>query len=163
MSNIGKENNLEIFVLNAFEPFDLRHNFGPIFSYRYDLDGFGDFATEKRFPPAGGRAQRRIIRYYYWDRYLLKEIARTSYHSAASQLRASSYWTNHAYHIPSCNVCREVDNHRYNEGHSYWKRFRILHYLNSITNETRQQSASAVSDEDLDPDGYDILFNVAEG
>lgn len=162
MSRLGKEKNLELFVLNAFEPFDLRHNYGPIFSYRYDLNGFGDLATEKRFPPAGGRAQRRIIRYYYWDRYMLKEIARTNYHLAALQLRNSPYWANHAHHIPSCNVCGEVNNNRYNEGHSYWKRFRMLHYLNSITNETRKQFTLATSDEDLDPDGFDILFNVGE-
>lgn len=162
MSRLGKEKNLELFVLNAFEPFESRHNYGPIFSYRYGLDGFGDLATERRFPLAGGRAQKRIIRYYYWDRYILMEIANVNYHSAASQLRNSSYWVNHAHHIPSCNVCNEVNNNFYNEGHSYWKRFRILHYLNSITNETRQQYTSATSDEDLDPDGYDTLFNVGE-
>lgn len=162
MSKMGKKERLEVFTLNAFEPIDLGHNFGPLFSYSFNLNGFGDFATEKRFPAAGGRATRRIIRYYYWDRYMLKEIAHIRYQLAASQLRISHYWTNHQGHVKSCNVCLEVQNNRYNEGHSYWKRFRILHYLNSVLNETRQQYSQAISSEDLDPDGYDLLYNVGE-
>lgn len=162
MSGLVKDQDLEVFVLNAFEPFDLRHNFGPLFSRAFSFDGFGDFATEKRFPPAGGRAQRRIVRYYYWDRYLLREIARTSYELAVGQLQRSNYWANHASHVSSCNVCSEVQNNHYNEGHIFWKRFRILHYLNSIINETKQQFSAAVSDEDLDPDGYDLIYNVSE-
>lgn len=163
MTTLGKEQNLEIFVLNAFTPFDLGHNFGPLFSYLFDLDGFGDFATEKRFPAAGGRAQRRIIRYYYWDRYMLKEMARINYHLAVSQLKNSRYWINHLAHVSSCNICNEIQNNRYNESHSFWKGFRILHYLNSIFNETRQQFSQAISAEDLDPDGYDLIYYVSEG
>lgn len=163
MSALGKEQNLEVFVLNAFKPFDLGHNFGPLFSYLFDLDGFGDFATEKRFPGAGGRAQKRIIRYYHWDRFMLKEIARINYHLAASQLKNSNYWINHSAHFSSCNVCNEIQNDIYNEGHLFWKRFRILHYLNSISNETRQQFSQATSAEDLDPDGYDLIYSVSEG
>jgi len=121
-----------------------------------------DFATEKRFPPAGGRAQRRIIRYYYWDRFMLKEIARRKYHFAADQLKKSRYWANHTSHISSCNACTEVQNNLYNEGHVFWKRFRILHYLNSILNETKQQFSLATSSEDLDPDGYDLVYNIGE-
>jgi hypothetical protein len=86
MSRLGKEHNLAVYVLNAFEPFHRRHNYGPLFSYKYDLDGFGDFATEKRFPSARGRPSRRIVRYYYWDKYELREIAQPTYRAGASQL-----------------------------------------------------------------------------
>ena len=162
MSNLGRKKNLEVFALNAFEPFDLRHNYGPLFSYSFGLDGFGDFATEKRFPAAGGRAKRRIIRYYFWDRYTLKEFAHTSYHLAASQIKGANYWNNHQAHVTSCNVCTEIQNNQHNEGHSFWKKFRIVHYINSIQNETRQQFSQAISAEDLDPDGYDLIYNISE-
>ncbi len=160
MSNMGKKKNLEIFILNAFEPSDSGHNFGSLFSYRYGLDGFGDFATEKRFPASGGSSPTRIVRYYYWDKYILKEIANNSYPASAVQLKNSPYWVNHIRHHSSCGACNKIEIGNYNNGHSYWKEFRILHYLNSITTETRHQFATAVSEEDLNPDGYDSRFNV---
>ncbi len=162
MSDIGKKQNINVFVLNAFEPVDTGHNYGPLFSFRYGLDGFGDFATEKRYPQAGGRAAKKIIRYYLWEKFILKEIKRDDYNIAAATLKASRFWSNHSSHISSCSACNDVQHNRFNRGHTFWKKFRVIHYLHCIGNETRLKYSTTSTDQDLDPDGYDILFNVEE-
>lgn len=160
MSSLAKKLSLRVFALNAFEPANASHNYGPLFSHRYKLAGFGDFATEKRFPPGGGQGENKIIRYYQWTKFTLTEFRRPTYNSAASALKATHYWSKHPKHLPRCDACTEVHRNLFNESHVYWKRFRVLHYLNSIAKETRHKYAATASEQDLDPDGYDTLYNV---
>lgn len=159
MTTIAKEHGLNISVLNAFEPVNASHNYGPIFSYRYKLSGFGDFATEKRYPSSGGPGENKIIRHYDWTRFVLREYKEKNYSTAASTLRSSNCWRNHPDHVLGCTACSDAAV-THSEGHSYWKSFRVLHYLHSIANETQHKYNSVTSDQDLDPDGYDNLFSV---
>ena len=159
MAGLGKNHGLTVSILNAFEPTNGSHNYGPLLSYKYTLNGFGDFATEKRFPSTGGPGENKIIRYYDWMRYVLREYKERQYSAAALTLRSSNCWKNNFAHVSDCCACKDASTTE-NQGHSYWKSFRMLHYLNSIANETQLKYNSVASDQDLDPDGYDTLFNV---
>ncbi len=163
MSKIAAERTAKTFVLNAFEPIDNGHNFGPLLSFRNNLSGFGDFATERRFPPEGGRQpEKKVGKYYFWDRFYLKDFKRVDYDIVAASLKATAFWSNHDKHVSSCNACYALQHNDYNRSPTYWKAFRMIHYLHSITNETAKHFSSVTSDQDLDPDGFDILFNVEE-
>jgi hypothetical protein len=159
MTGLGKKVGIDMSILNAFIPQNGNHNYGPLFSYRYCLSGFGDFATERRYPPGGGQGEHKIVRYYDWNRFVLREYREASYAEAAAALRSSNCWQNNPHHVSACFACSEATKTD-SEGHTYWKAFRVLHYLHSITNETKRKYNSVTSDQDLDPDGYDTLFNV---
>jgi len=153
---------LKGYVLNAFNPVDNGHNYGPLFSYKLQLSGFGDFATEKRFPSRGGTSPNRIIRYYYWNKFLLKEHLNSNYTTAINSIKSNHFWTNNIpTHRLNCRACDIVENaSNYNQGSVFWKRFRVLHYLNCIQNETKTAYSQAACAEDLDPDGHDTLYNL---
>jgi hypothetical protein len=147
----------KVYVLNAFGPVANGHNFGPYFVLDNGLDGFGDFATEERFPPASGgrnRSTTSIIRYYDYERYTIEEFRRNSYRAAENDLRAASVWQRQSSHRSNCRACLEVQNGNSGSSHSYWKGFRMKHYITAIMNETRNSCASATSAQVLDPDGH---------
>ncbi len=167
MIEYAKDFNIRVYVLNAFETdqSDKPHNYGPVITACYSLAGFGDFATEKRFRAGGGKGSpTRIIRYYDPQSYNLVPFKVTvdGYRGAKERLLKSSYWSNisaNKSHLSECIVCNEVNKDMSNSGHGhrYWKRFRILHYLFSIVNETAFQCSNAKTPEDLDPDGYNTI------
>lgn len=164
MCNLAINQGIPVYVFNAFEPRDMAHNFGPFFSKYYDLKGFGDFATELRFPRSVRidrpyREVRKTIRFYNWNRFILKDFSDYAYNGALSQLTTSRLWINNNAHISSCPVCRDVSLGLYNRSRIYWKAFRIQHYLHCITNETFSNYATSSNAEDMDPDGYDMFFN----
>lgn len=159
---IARERTTHIYILNAFEPEDSAHNYGPFLSKYYDLPGFGDFATEKRYPATGGRSTTKIIRYYQWEKFLLREFSAGTYLAALQLMMSSNYWINHSAHNRSCPACNRLNLRTVNEGHPYWKQYRILHYLYSILNETQNTYVNTTSAEDFDPDGYDVIFNSTD-
>lgn len=165
MINLAKKRNIPIYILNAFEPEDQSHNYGPYLYRHFNIDGFGDFATEKRYPTGGRdrtiRRVRKIIRYYNWDRFQLLNFKAWSYSQAADILKQSGAWRRNSLHNTSCPACIRVESGDFNEWSVYWKEFRIKHYLCSILNETLQRSSSCQTAEDLDPDGHDTLFNIS--
>jgi len=155
-----------IFILNAFEPDHMGHNYGPYLKRHYNLMGFGDFATEHRFPVSVKRDPRvrrfrRNIQYYNWNRFELYTFSEyDSYERTASVMRSSGIWQANPDHIHSCPACSRVASGDYNNWTVYWKEFRIKHYINSIVNETRINNDNARTAEDLDPIGHDNLFNL---
>jgi hypothetical protein len=157
MSGISKNFGLDTFILNAFNPINMGHNYGPLFSNKYSLSGFGDFATEKRYQSLAGRGGKKIVRYYLWSKFILREIKRDHYSAAAEKLMSTKFWARHPNHISACSACNRVHNHDYNNGPIYWKQFRILHYIRSVTHETRQKYKNCNSEEELDPVGCDTL------
>jgi hypothetical protein len=156
----------KVYVLNAFGPIANGHNFGPYFTLDNGLDGFGDFATEERFPPASGgrnRATTSIIRYYNYERYTIEEFRRSSYRDAENDLKASSVWQRQPSHRTNCRACLEVQNGNSGGSHSYWKAFRMIHYVTATMNETRNSCRSAASAQVLDPDGHRAIGTVSPG
>ena len=155
-----------IFILNAFDPDHLGHNYGPYLARHFNVRGFGDFATEKRYPHKVKRSPRvrqyrRNIHYYNWNRFELYTFSEyDSYLRTANILRSSGIWRSNPNHIRNCPACRQVENGECNNWTVYWKEFRIKHYIYSIINDTRAADNGTQSAEDLDPIGHDTLFNV---
>lgn len=165
MCNLANNLNIPVYILNAFEPRDMAHNYGPFFSKYFNLEGFGDFATEFRFP-RNVRINRpysdirKTIRFYNWNRFVLRDFSQYTYAAALSQLTTSRLWTNNRAHISSCPACRNVSLGIYNRSRTYWKTFRIQHYLHCMANETYTNYMSSLNAEDMDPDGYDTFFST---
>lgn len=156
MSHLAPES--ETYVLCALSP-DL-HNYGPLLTKILDLDGFGDYSTTHRFESGGGGgALTRIIRYYYSSSHeLMRFEHETSYLVAAQELTDTDYWNSNLSrgHLGYCNVCNEIHNNQHSNDHVYWKRYRIVHYIKSIVNETLP-SISGAEPRDLDMNGYDRI------
>ena len=166
MNEIFQQNDVNVSILNAFETNQLNcHNYGPLLSAYFNMEGFGDFATEERYKASGGGGSpTRKIRYYEPSTYTLWFFKDANgYNGAKEKLVQSGSWENTSLtpqHLTICNVCYEVNNDDYNKDNGYWKRFKILHYLNCIANETRSQYSSFNTSEDLDPDGYDTILRT---
>lgn len=164
MCNLARNLDIPVYILNAFEPRDMAHNYGPFFSKHFDLEGFGDFATEFRFPrnvriDRPYRDIRKTIRFYNWNRFVLRDFSQYTYADALSQLTTSRLWTTNTAHISSCPACRNVSQGNYNRSRSYWKTFRIQHYLHCMADETYTNYMTSSNAEDMDPDGYDTFFS----
>jgi len=158
-----KDKDIDIFILNAFDTSQENcHNYGPLLTAYFSLNGFGDFATDERIRPKGGSgAPTRIIRYYDPLSFTLWFFTEKTagYEGAKEKLINSGYWSaiSNPQHQKRCRVCREVANNLNKNDHSYWKRFRILHYLNCLVHETVSQYSAKNAPKDLDPDGYDVI------
>lgn len=158
ITNLTSE--FDTYALNAFQPREGRrnHNYGPVLADDLGLDGFGDFVLEPRFPSAGGQpTDTRIIRHYSPDQFDLEMFISEGggYEEALDQLRESDYWdSNH------CQFCREA-NSDWNEGHRFWKRIRMGHYLHAIYLDTFQMMGDQTG-EDLDMDGYQYVHRRVE-
>ena len=133
------------------------HNYGPLLTNILDLNGFGDYSTISRFEPSGGGgAPRRIIRYYYsFSHELMHFEHETSFLAAAQELTGSSSWASNLSrdHLDYCTICNEIHNNLHRNDYIYWKRYRIVHYIKSIVNETLP-SISGADPRALDTDGY---------
>jgi hypothetical protein len=164
MANRASQRGHEVYVLNAFDPEVGGHNFGPYFSFQHHLKGFGDLATEHRWPaPGGGGAPTGVIRYYDFDRFSMTVFRGSGgYAQAVTNLTNSSLWQNQATHRHNCRACTEVASGLHSLSPAYWKQFRIEHYITSIFNETRNRYANVQTAEDLDPDGHDIIVRQSQ-
>lgn len=156
ISNLAPE--CEVYILNAFG--SDHHNYSPLITNILDLDGFGDYSTIPRTEPkSGGGVPTKIIRYYHSsDHELVHFTHDTSFLVAAQELTNSSYWDDNVSrgHLDYCNVCDEIRNNRHNNTYKYWKRFRIVHYIKSIVNDTLP-SIPGSNPRDLDVNGYDRI------
>jgi len=122
---------IKIYILNAFETNkENSHNYGPLLVKHFSVEGFGDFAAEERIKKGGMPSKTRKIRYYIPSDHTLRFF---------TAKKTTKYYL-------------------FKEGGSYWKRFKMLHYLWCVVNETAIQFSGAKTAEDLDPDGYDIMI-----
>lgn len=159
MSREAIGHGFSVYVLNAMDPEAGGHNYGPYFSHGDNLKGFGDLATERRFPMGGGGYPTAVIKYYDFDGFVINEFRdRTGYQQASQTMRDSQVWQKHNTHRSTCSVCLEVERASSPQlSARYWKQFRIQHYLNSIDHETRALYTSVRSAQDLDPDGHHTI------
>lgn len=159
----------EIYILNAFD-YDggkNTHNYSPLLSKELKTTGFGDFATIPRIEAGGGGgAQTKKIRFYnYNTNNLMHFIHETSFQGAIPQLEQSEYWKelkdDEENHLAICSYCNSIEQKTYNYSQSWWKKYRIMHYINSIMNHTIPNMSKYDNSEDFDPDGYnDIVKKI---
>ena len=156
------------YILNAFDIHDNRsevHNYGPLISKHFGMHGFGDFATIIRYEPPGGSPGQRIVRYYIaQNQHKLLHYARNCFADAFADIKQSPHWNNSQSfgHLSYCKGCKYAVTNA-NEGQTFWKEFRILHYIFSIVNDTLPLSTATKNVQDLDPDGFDNLFKKVNG
>lgn len=165
----NEKRDIKIFLMNAFDvdnassPF---HNFTPLLTKIFGTDGFGDFALIYRFEGGGGGgATTKSIRYYNpLVHTLVHFVDKATYIRARAQMIASNHWNNvnQTGHLIHCNVCTEVNTSQHNEGHTYWKRFKIVHYIRSLISHTIPLFNSSQNPEDFDMDGYDAIYKKEE-
>lgn len=152
----------EIYLLNAF---DIRtnlsdvHNYNPLLAKKFNFAGFGDFATSLRYEPAAGQQGRKIIRYYVGDvQNKLVHFPSNTYSNSMNDLKASQYWQQAVSrrHNSTCRACASIAN--WNEGHNFWKNFRIVHHVFSMLHDTIPNVLSHSNFQDVDPDGFSNLY-----
>jgi len=158
MSKEAIKSGFDVYVLNALDPEAGGHNYGPYFSYVNGLKGFGDLATERRFPTGGGGYPTAVVRYYDFGGFVIDEFRdQSGYQQASNKLRNSNVWQKSNLHRSTCSACSEVEQGNSQLSAKYWKQFRIEHYLNSIHHDTRTQYGTVASAQDLDPDGHHTI------
>jgi hypothetical protein len=140
MIKILNKKNMYILNLMDYDGINNIINLGPNLSTTMKISGFGDFATMIRYEPSGsgGSTTKRIRFYNFNSNYLLNFQHDSSYSGAVRLLKQSVDWTQvkQSDHFLQCDYCQAVDNNTYNQNHVWWKRFRMVHYINSILNNT---------------------------
>lgn len=165
ISNISEINNIfqhnNTYLLNAFDVEIDRdvHNYTPVLAKSFGFNGFGDFATIPRWEGGYGYGGpgRRIIRFYaYNDNRLVHFVHEDDFTDAVGFLKDSIYWEDAQddNHPDNCNYCNHVDNDNFNRGPTWWKKYRIIHYINSIYYHTFPEMDRYTDPEDFDMDGY---------
>lgn len=150
-----------IFVLNAFEPREGTgaHNYGPVVTEDLDLNGFGDFVLEPRYPRSGGPAEDvdNIIRYYDQNGFKIENFRDEKYLDAVEPLEDATFFDQD--HCPFCSEM--ADESKRNNGHQFWKRTRMGHYIHAMLEETLGMIEN-YGPEDLDMDGYETIQQRSE-
>ncbi|QIB73533.1 hypothetical protein G3I44_04090 [Halogeometricum borinquense] len=152
-SIIDRADNQETYVLNAFEPQDgQRHNLGPVLTQRFDLDGFGDFVTDPRFPSGGGSSEEQssIIRQYSQGRYEVREYKKETYPEAFKELLSEDEFDPD--HCEFCSLMVEEES----DWATQWKIYRMGHYIHTILEETLPK-VETESPEELDTMGETLI------
>ena len=128
------ENNQRI-ILDAFSVFrGVNYNFGPAIAREAGVSGFGDFAHDRRLPPAedipmGMHNTRNIYHYDYEDRQQRKFQGDDGYSGQDSAFEALSDWDK--WNPDHCEFCEEAEA-RDSEGPTFWKWVRMGHYVESV-------------------------------
>ncbi len=154
----------EKYLLNVFDIKTNRgevRNYGPLLAKQFSFNGFGDFATSIRYEPTGGTQGKKIIRYYVGDvNNKLVHYPYDTFSESLNKLKKSGYWADAIKrgHNGKCLGCQYADSVP-NEGLTFWKNYRILHYIFSILHDTMPRMAKHNNPQDLDPDGF---FNLAK-
>lgn len=113
-------------VLNAFDFFEgERFNNGPKIAKELNLDGFGDFAITRRFPPSGGRGwpETVALRHYDPEESVVNEFKGSDYLEARDRLIQWNKWN-----ADHCEFCQEVPAEDRNWP-TAWKQIRIGHHV----------------------------------
>ena len=155
----------EIYILNAFDydGSNDTHNYSPLISKELNTSGFGDFATIPRYEAGGGSgAQTKKIRFYnYNNNTLMHFIHESSFQGALQEFKQTQYWqeieNGEENHLGICNHCRSIEQETYNNSQTWWKKYRIMHYINSILSHTLPNISKYDNPEDFDPDGYNDI------
>lgn len=169
MNSTVKDSNIAVYILNVFETKNENcHNFSPVIAYYFDMLGFGDFATEERYKGKGGGGHVTVkIRYYdpYEFTLWFFTALKGGFSVAKQSLINSVYWSkvSTTTHQNFCNPCSEVAQGLSKNDQSYWKRFKIIHYINCLVNETATRYTSSRTPEDFDPEGYNLIIKALEG
>ncbi|MEZ3114652.1 hypothetical protein RYH80_01790 [Halobaculum sp. MBLA0147] len=125
----------ERIILDAFSVFrGVNYNFGPAIAREAGVSGFGDFAHDRRLPPAedipmGMHNTRNIYHYDYEDRQQRKFQGNDGYSGQDSAFEALSDWDK--WSPDHCEFCEEAEA-RDSEGPTFWKRVRMGHYVESV-------------------------------
>lgn len=122
-------------VLDAFSVFrEVNYNFGPAIAREAGISGFGDYAHDRRFPPAedipmGMHDTRNIYHYDYKDRQQEKFQGENGYSGEDSAFEALSNWDK--WNPDHCQFCEEAEETE-SEGAIFWKWVRMGHYIESV-------------------------------
>lgn len=122
-------------ILDAFSVFrGINYNFGPAIAREAGVSGFGDFAHDRRLPPAedipmGLHDTRNIYHYDYEDRQQRKFQGEDGYKGQDSAFEALSDWDK--WNPEHCEFCEEAEE-RDSEGAIFWKWVRMGHYVESV-------------------------------
>ena len=145
-SATGRENLIEAatvfednpcLILDAFDVFEgENYNYGPAIAREAGVEGFGDFAVDRRFPPAedipmGMHDTRNIYHYDFKDREV-KKFQGEGYNGSESAFEELSDWSKWDSH--HCEFCEEAEAST-SEGPGTWKRIRMGHYIESVLEE----------------------------
>ncbi len=151
-----------VILLNAFDVKDWRkdsHDFGPLLAVRFNLAGFGDFATIPRDEFEGGRGNTYVIRYFSSDDKVLHHFySGKDFRDAKIKLTGNVVWKTALArgHLKNCDICEEI-NKKDSEWKTFWKIFRISHHINSMIKEVIPDIQKYKDIEDLDTVGWDIV------
>ena len=162
---ISMLNEKQIYILNAFDynGNNDTHNYSPLIAKELNTSGFGDFATTVRYEAGGGGGgQTKRIRFYEYNNHNLIHFQHESSYTGATQfLKQSQFWKEiireEENHLSICSYCNAIEQDIYNNGHSWWKQYRIMHYINSILNHTIPNMSQYDNAEDFDSDGYNDI------
>lgn len=118
-------------ILNVFDPYEGQpENVTPRVADQLNCESFGDFAVDRRYPPAGGgRPPVVYLKHYHPDHGHIEEFEGTNYEEAASELLG---WAE--YEASHCEFCRRavraVEQNKARNP-SLWKQIRMGHYIES--------------------------------
>lgn len=141
----------DTFILNAFRYDESNHNYGPVAAKELDIEGFGDFGINQRFPQEMNfRPPTQYIRMFDTDTMELRNFGGDGYNDAYQQLQNSSYFD-----PDHCEFCRQADEDP-NWGPNFWKRVRLGHYVSEVLEETLDRVETQPS-RNLDQHGYDQI------
>jgi len=119
-------------ILNAFNALDGQtENFSPGLADEFGCELFGDFAIDRRYPPAGGGRPKSVNLTHYHPAEARAEIFPGGDYADAGRdlLRWSEWRADH------CDYCREIASlveQEKGEDFNRWKRTRMGHYIESV-------------------------------
>lgn len=124
-------------ILDAFNVYEgENYNFGPAIARETGVEGFGDFAVDRRFPaeqaPPVGKYDTRNIRHYDYEEREVRKFQGNGFTgsgSASDELEAWSKWN-----PDHCEFCKEAETTT-SEGMGTWKKIRMGHYIESVIEE----------------------------
>jgi SepF-like predicted cell division protein (DUF552 family) len=122
-------------ILDAFSVFrGVNYNFGPAIAREAGVSGFGDFAHDRRLPPAedipmGQHDTRNIYHYDFEDRQQEKFQGENGYNGPNSAFESLSDWDK--WDPDHCFFCEQAEASD-SEGFGFWKEIRMGHYVESV-------------------------------
>lgn len=149
----------EVYILNAFEPRGgFAHNLGPYLASHLEIAGFGDFATDARYPSGGASSDAErdsILRQYDQDTLDVGEYRAETYPKALNQAQADDIFDS-----AHCYFCSQMANED-RDWSEIWKRLTMGHYITENIDSTLSEM-DEMNPEDLDEFGHDFVQNATD-